>query len=75
MTTGLVIHTVGDTVRSLIVNLVLVVAVFALVLFALGSGMGGVEVTIWLCALLASLVFVISRYVRRRRGVRTEPTY
>ncbi|WSB86915.1 hypothetical protein OHA60_25710 [Streptomyces cellulosae] len=61
--------------RSLIVNLVLVVAVFALVLFALGSGMGGMEVSIWLCTLLASLVFVISRYVRRRRGVRTEPTH
>ncbi|MEU1261988.1 hypothetical protein ACPC27_20500 [Streptomyces cellulosae] len=61
--------------RSLIVNLVLVVAVFALVLFALGSGMGGAEVAIWLCALLASLVFVISRYVRQRRGARTEPTH
>ncbi|MEV5425750.1 hypothetical protein AB0K85_23695 [Streptomyces cellulosae] len=57
--------------RSLIVNVVLVVAVFALVLLALGSGKGGVEITIWFGALLASLVFVISRYVRQR-GARTE---
>ncbi|GHE63509.1 hypothetical protein GCM10018771_51680 [Streptomyces cellulosae] len=57
--------------RSLIVNVVLVVAVFALVLLAFGSGMGGVEITIWFSALLASLVFVISRYVRQR-GARTE---
>ncbi|MDN3289599.1 hypothetical protein QWL27_28190 [Streptomyces thermocarboxydus] len=57
--------------RSLIVNVVLVVAVFALVLLALGSGMGGMEITIWFGALLASLVFVISRYVRQR-GARTE---
>ncbi|MEU4010392.1 hypothetical protein [Streptomyces pseudogriseolus] len=62
----------GHTVRSLIVNFVLVVAVFALVLFALGSGMGGVEIAIWFCALLASLALVISRYVRQRRAARIE---
>ncbi|WP_163091035.1 hypothetical protein [Actinospica acidiphila] len=58
----------------MIVNLVLVVAVFALVPLALGGRMGPVEIILWLCAQLAALAFVISRYVRQRRATRTEPT-
>lgn len=53
--------------RSLIVNLVLVIAVFALALVALGGGMGEVELSIWLVAQLAALTFVILRYRRQRR--------
>ncbi|GGQ24665.1 hypothetical protein [Streptomyces griseomycini] len=53
--------------RSLIVNLLLVVAVFALALVALGSGMGGVEIGIWFFAQLAAITFVVLRYVRQRR--------
>jgi hypothetical protein len=53
--------------RSLIVNLVLVIAVFALVLVALGSSMGSVEIGIWLFAQLAAITFVVLRYVRQRR--------
>jgi hypothetical protein len=55
------------TLRSLIVNLVLVIAVFALALVALGGGMGEVELSIWLVAQLAALTFVILRYRRQRR--------
>ncbi|MFE2989981.1 hypothetical protein [Streptomyces sp. NPDC059262] len=51
----------------MIVNLVLVIAVFALVLVALGSRLGSVEISIWLFALLAAITFVVRRYVRQRR--------
>ncbi|MGV9286754.1 hypothetical protein [Streptomyces sp. NPDC003719] len=51
----------------MIVNLLLVVVVFALVLLAVGSGMGAVEISIWFVAQLAAIIFVVRRYVRQRR--------
>ncbi|MGA5287683.1 hypothetical protein [Streptomyces pseudogriseolus] len=51
----------------MIVNLLLVIAIFALALTALGSSMGGVEIGIWLFAQLAAITLVILRYVRQRR--------
>ncbi|MER6344271.1 hypothetical protein ACWC10_06935 [Streptomyces sp. NPDC001595] len=51
----------------MIISLVLIIAVFALALVALGSGMGGVEIGIWVFAQLAAIAFVILRYVRQRR--------
>ncbi|MFD7693144.1 hypothetical protein [Streptomyces sp. NPDC059374] len=53
--------------RDLIVSLVLIVAVFALLLLALGSSMGGVETGIWAVALLAAITVVVRRYARQRR--------
>ncbi|MEU6529299.1 hypothetical protein ABZ869_08930 [Streptomyces sp. NPDC046928] len=53
--------------RNLIVSLVLIIAVFALVLLALGSSMGGVETGIWAVALLAAITVVVRRYVQERR--------
>lgn len=48
-------------------SLVLIIAVFALVLLALGSSMGGVETGIWAVALLAAITVVVRRYVQERR--------
>ncbi|CAM5525485.1 MULTISPECIES: hypothetical protein [unclassified Streptomyces] len=53
--------------RDLIVSLVLIVAVFALLLLALGSSMGGVETGIWAVALLTAITVVVRRYARQRR--------
>ena len=53
--------------RNLIVSLLLVIGVFALLLVAFGSGMGGVEIGIWFVAQLAAIAVVILRYVRQRR--------
>jgi uncharacterized membrane protein len=55
----------------LIVSLLSVIAVFALLLVAFGSGMGGVEIGIWFVAQLAAITFVILRYARQRRLGRT----
>ncbi|MEU0652923.1 hypothetical protein ACWEV9_20230 [Streptomyces albogriseolus] len=51
----------------MIVSLVLVIAIFALALAALGSRMGPVEIGVWLLAQLAAITFVILRYMRQRR--------
>ncbi|MFJ9047098.1 hypothetical protein [Streptomyces sp. NPDC102347] len=59
--------------RGLIVNLLLVVAVFAAALLALGGRMGPLEVTVLFLAQLAAIIYVVLRHVRRRRVVRTEP--
>ncbi len=68
MPTGAQAHDSGGrTLRSLIVNLLLVIAIFALALAALGSRMGPVEIGVWLLAQLAAIVFVILRYMRQRR--------
>ncbi|MFD5450802.1 hypothetical protein [Streptomyces sp. NPDC127100] len=48
-------------------NLLLVIVVFALVLLAVGSGMGAVEISIWFVAQLAAIIFVVHRYMRQRR--------
>ncbi|MEV5336136.1 hypothetical protein [Streptomyces werraensis] len=61
--------------RTLIVNLVLVIAVFALVLVALGGRVGPPELAFWLCAQLAAIAYVITRYVRQRRASRTESAH
>ncbi len=57
----------GRALRGLIVNLLLVVAFFALALTALDGGMGRVEIGIWLFAQLAAITLVILRYARQRR--------
>lgn len=68
MPTGAQAHDPGGrTLRSLIVSLVLVIAIFALALAALGSRMGPVEIGVWLLAQLAAITFVILRYMRQRR--------
>lgn len=69
MPTGAQAHDSGGrtTLRSLIVNLLLVIAIFALALAALGSRMGPVEIGVWLLAQLAAIGFVILRYMRQRR--------
>ncbi|MFE3929006.1 hypothetical protein [Streptomyces sp. YIM B13508] len=68
MPTGAQAHDSGGrTLRSLIVNLLLVIAIFALALTALGSRMGPVEIGVWLLAQLAAIAFVILRYMRQRR--------
>ncbi|MEU0617281.1 hypothetical protein ABZ476_10080 [Streptomyces albogriseolus] len=51
----------------MIVNLLLVIAIFALALAALGSRMGPVEIGVWLLAQLAAIAFVTLRYMRQRR--------
>ncbi|MFJ4062749.1 hypothetical protein [Streptomyces albogriseolus] len=51
----------------MIVNLLLVIAIFALALAALGGRMGPVEIGVWLLAQLAAIGFVILRYMRQRR--------
>ncbi|MEQ8143173.1 hypothetical protein [Streptomyces sp. OP7] len=60
--------------RGLIVNLLLVIAVFAAALLALGGRMGPLEITVLFCAQLAAIIYVILRHVRGRRTARAEAT-
>lgn len=57
----------GRTLRNLVVSLVLVIAVFALMLLALGGSMGDVETGTWAVALLAAITVAVRRYVRQGR--------
>ncbi|MEU6003026.1 MULTISPECIES: hypothetical protein [unclassified Streptomyces] len=53
--------------KSLVVQIVVTVAAFCIVLLALGSGFGVVELGIWGIAQVALIVFVVQRF---SRGIR-----
>lgn len=50
--------------KSLILQVVAILAVFFIILFALGGQFGTVEITIWGVAQIALIAFVILRYRR-----------
>ncbi|MFF7164072.1 hypothetical protein ACFZBP_22405 [Streptomyces sp. NPDC008086] len=51
--------------KSLVGSLIAVLAVFALILLVLGSGFGGIEISLWLAALVASVVFTVRHHRRK----------
>lgn len=54
--------------KSLIVQIVAILAVFYIILFALGAGFGTVELGIWGIAQIVLIVFIVLRYRRSSSG-------
>ncbi|MGA5584524.1 hypothetical protein ACPCIY_25970 [Streptomyces thermodiastaticus] len=52
--------------KSLTGTIVAITAFFVLVILLLGSQFGGVEITVWLAALIASLVFAVRHHRRNK---------
>ncbi|MFF5498284.1 hypothetical protein [Streptomyces aquilus] len=53
--------------KSLTGSLISIIAFFVLVLMVLGSGFGGLEIMVWLAALVASVILTLRHHRKRNR--------
>ncbi|MFJ4006934.1 hypothetical protein ACIPWL_26260 [Streptomyces sp. NPDC090023] len=57
--------------KSLIGSIIAIVTLFILILLALGSQFGDLEITVWIVALAASLFFVVRHHRRNKNKERS----